>query len=106
MPWTSGPDRLAAKRSPTSRPAPRENAGTVSLLTGGATVRALTTSLGGTQTVSIPADMGRHNERDGHAMAMLFGGVSRRHCPDDGGNNQGSGGAGNDVTLNTAGACE
>ena len=49
-------------------------------------------------------DMGRHNGTRRPCWPLLFAGLARRHCPYDGGNNQGGVGPGNDVTLNTAGA--
>ena len=52
----------------------------------------------------FPADVGRHNERDSHALAIVVREVSPTALSYDGGNNQGGVGTRNDVTLNTAGA--
>ena len=103
VPWTWGTGSVGGEAFTYVKAGTQENAGNGGAFTGGATVRALTTSLGGTQTVSISMTWG--GTMNATAMlAIVVRGVSPTALSYDGGNYQSGVGPGNDVTLNTAGA--
>ncbi len=81
----------------------RENAGTGTSFTGGATIRALQTSLSGLQTLVMPISGFSGTMTNNRMMAIVVRGFSTTPIGYDGGTNEGASN-GNNFTISTVGA--
>lgn len=102
-PWTYGTGAVGAEAFTYVVPGGEETAGNGGAFTGGATVRALQTTLGGSQTISmsisgfvLPMDMTR-------MLCIVIRGVSTTPISYDGGSNQPAP-DGDNFTISTVGA--
>jgi hypothetical protein len=102
-PWTWGTGTVGGESFSYVVGSGEESAGNGSNFTGGATIRAIETSLGGSQTITIPIVGYSAGAMDTVMLAVVLRGVSVTPLSYDGGSSQGSS-DGDDLTLNTSGA--
>lgn len=101
--WTWGTGSVGGEAFTYVRAGNRENSGDGGVFTGGATVRALSTSLSGLQTATISMSWGAVMNST-IMLALVVRGVNPTAIDYDGGDNQAGSGPGNDFTISTAGA--
>lgn len=101
--WSWGTGTVGGESFTYVTPGGEENAGNGSSFTGGATIRALQTSLYGSQTVTIPISGFSGTMTNNRMLAIVGRGFSATPISVDNGDNEGASN-GNNFTINTVGA--
>lgn len=102
-PWSWGTGTVGGESFTYVVPGGEENAGNGSNFTGGATIRALQTSLSGLQTMTIPVSGFSGTMTNNRMMAIVVRGFSTTPIDVDNGDNEGASN-GNNFTISTVGA--